>query len=84
VRARLAAGTLSAIIATSAEGIHNLYVMLEGDGAALAKLLHVTPHERVADAARNHGAVRVAVSGSGDAALVETLTAVLTHATHAS
>lgn len=84
VRARLAKGTLSAIIATSAEGIHNLYAMLESDGEVLAKLLHVTPHERVAEAARRHGAVRVVVGGSGDAALVEALAAVVTQATHAS
>jgi uroporphyrinogen-III synthase len=84
VRARLASGTLSALIATSAEGIHNLHAMLEGNGDALAKLLHVTPHERVAEAARRHGAVRVVVSGSGDAALVEALATVLTQATNAS
>jgi len=84
VRARLAAGTLSAVIATSAEGIQNLYAMLEGAGEALARLLHVTPHERVAEAARRHGAVRVVVSGSGDAAMVETLTATLAHGTSVS
>jgi uroporphyrinogen-III synthase len=84
VRARLAAGTLSAITATSAEGIHNLYAMLDGDGEALAKLLHVTPHERVAEAARRHGVARVAVSGSGDEAMVETLATLLAHARQAA
>jgi len=84
VRARLAAGTLSAVIATSAEGIHNLYAMLDGAGDALARLLHVTPHERVAEAARHHGALRVVVSGSGDAAMVETLAAALADVTPVS
>lgn len=84
VQTRLASGTLSAVTATSAEGLHNLYAMLGKDGEALAKVLHVTSHERIAEAARRHGVTRVAVSGSGDAAMVETLTAMLARATPAS
>ncbi|MBI5890647.1 MAG: hypothetical protein HZB47_08215 [Nitrosomonadales bacterium] len=44
----------------------------------------MTSHERIAEAARRHGVIRVAVSGSGDAALVETLAATLARAAPAS
>lgn len=75
VRARIASGTLSAITATSSEGVRNLYAMLAADAAALAAIPHVVPHDRIALAARECGAATVRVSGSGDAAMLSALVA---------
>lgn len=75
VRARIAAGTLAAITATSSEGVRNLHAMLAADAAALAAIPHVVPHERIALAARECGAGTVRVCGSGDAAMVSALIA---------
>jgi len=77
VRARIAAGSLSAVTATSAEGVRNLYEMLAADAAALAELPHVVPHERIAQAARDRGVAAVHVCASGDAAMVSALIALL-------
>lgn len=75
VRARIAAGALAAITATSSEGVRNLYAMLAPDAAAITAIPHVVPHERIALAARECGAATVRVSGSGDAAMVSALIA---------
>ncbi|MEO8039186.1 MAG: uroporphyrinogen-III synthase [Betaproteobacteria bacterium] len=77
IRARLACGALSAIIATSSEGVDNLYAMLAADVVALARLPHVVPHQRIAATLRRHGADLVTVTRSGDAALVDALPGVL-------
>ena len=77
VRARIAGGTLSAVAATSAEGVRNLYAMLAADAAALGRLPHVVPHERIAQAARDCGVTAVHVCASGDAAMVSALIAVV-------
>lgn len=77
VRARIASGSIAAVTATSGEGVRNLYAMLAADAAALAKLPHVVPHERIAQAARDCGVVVVHVCGSGDAAMVSALIALL-------
>jgi uroporphyrinogen-III synthase len=77
VRARIASGSIAAVTATSGEGVRNLYAMLAADAAALAKLPHVVPHERIAQAARDCGVVAVHVCGSGDAAMVSALIALL-------
>lgn len=77
MRARIADGTLSAVTATSAEGVRNLYAMLAADAAALGRLPHVVPHERIAQAARDCGVAAVHVCASGDAAMVSALIALV-------
>lgn len=84
IRDRLAAGTLAAVTVTSAEGVRNLYAMVDDGAAMLGRLPHVASHERVARAARECGAIRVVVSGSGDLAMVDALAGVLAPATVAA
>lgn len=77
VHARLVNGSIAAVTATSAEGVRNLYAMLAADAATLAKLPHVVPHERIAQAARDCGVAAIHVCASGDAAMVSVLIALL-------
>jgi uroporphyrinogen-III synthase len=74
--AALAAGTVAAVIVTSAEALRNLLELAGPAGrATLLGAPLVTIHERIAAEARRLGAARVAVSAAGDEALVAAVVA---------
>ncbi len=66
---------LDAIIATSSEGLRNLYDMVGKPGQPwLRKTLLFVPHERIARTARELGLARVVLTEPGDAGLIQGLT----------
>lgn len=72
--ARWRAGGVDAVTVTSAETLENLAALLGETGRPL--LLHTplfAPHEKIAEAARRFGVVRVVATPGGDAGLVEGL-----------
>jgi uroporphyrinogen-III synthase len=72
--ARWQAGGIDAVTVTSAETLHNLAAMLgEGGASLLAGTPLFAPHEKIAEAARRFGIVRVIATPGGDAGLVEGL-----------
>jgi uroporphyrinogen-III synthase len=66
-------GALHAVTVSSAEGLRNLFAMLEG--GPLAALPLFVPHERVAAEARRLGAREALVAGPGDDEMLSALVA---------
>jgi uroporphyrinogen-III synthase len=66
-------GALHAVTVSSAEGLRNLFAMLEG--GPLAALPLFVPHERVAAEARRLGAREALVAGPGDDEMAAALVA---------
>lgn len=65
---------VAAITITSAEGLANLYSMLDPESAPVAKRVpHFVPHARIAEAALARGIERAIVTDSGDEALVKSI-----------
>ncbi len=67
------AGKLHAVTVSSAEGLANLFAMLERD--LLASVPLFVPHPRVADEARRRGAREALVAGPGDDEMLAALVA---------
>jgi uroporphyrinogen-III synthase len=76
-RSRILEGTIHAVTCTSSEGLRNLYGgMLTSDLAErLRRVLHVVSHPRIAQTARECGAMDIVLADAGDDAIVETLLA---------
>jgi uroporphyrinogen-III synthase len=72
--ARILAGAIHAVTVSSAEGGRNLYALLPADAATIvARLPHVAPHARIAEALRSAGVATVLVATGGDGALAAAL-----------
>lgn len=66
--AALARGAVDAVTVSSAEGLANLFAMLDAAASErLRKLPLFVPHRRVAEAAARHGTREAIVAGPGDA-----------------
>jgi uroporphyrinogen-III synthase len=66
-------GRLHAVTVSSAQGLANLFEML--DGELLRQLPLFVPHERVAEEARRRGALQARVAGPGDDEMLAALVA---------
>ena len=74
VRQSIADRRLAAVTLTSSEGARNLYGVLAGPlGDAVRMLPHFVVHERIAAAARLHGATDIVLAPGGDVALAAAL-----------
>jgi uroporphyrinogen-III synthase len=64
---------VSAVVVSSAEGLENLFGML--DEALLRSKPMFVPHPRIAEAARARAVAEVVVAGTSDAEMLEALVA---------
>jgi uroporphyrinogen-III synthase len=70
------AGEIDAAVITSSEGLRNLWDMLDAKGrVSLVRTPIFVPHPRIAQAARELQLTRVTVTGAGDDAMVQSLSA---------
>ena len=74
------AGEIDAVVITSSEGLRNLWDMLDAKGrACLAGTPIFVPHPRIAEAALELQLPRVTVTGAGDDATVQSVSAYFSH-----
>ena len=72
---RLERGALHAVTISSAEGLANLFAMVDAQaGRLLLRLPHIVTHTRIAEAARARAISTVVVAGPGDVDVVAALT----------